>query len=142
VPDITHPFVSGIADGGDATLVRPSNWNAAHDWPTNTTIGNLTLADGDFAIHLYEITLATGELVLAGTAEISVFGWTDGKVYNVLGNPRSPRAPFRIPAGHDYTEVEELALIGEIEGFIEGDAELYIANFNETSETVLAGRTA
>jgi hypothetical protein len=27
---ITHPFVSGIADGADASLVRPSNWNAAH----------------------------------------------------------------------------------------------------------------
>lgn len=27
---ILHAFVSGKADGGDATLVRPSNWNAAH----------------------------------------------------------------------------------------------------------------
>lgn len=27
---VTHTFVSGKADGGDATLVRPSNWNAAH----------------------------------------------------------------------------------------------------------------
>jgi hypothetical protein len=141
MPDVTHPFVSGIADGGDATLVRPSNWNAAHVWPTNTTLGDLTLADGAFAIHLIEIAL-TGELALEGTAEISVFGWNDGKVYNVLGNPRSPRAPFRIPSGHDYTEVDELALTGEIEGFIEGDAELYIANFNEISETILAGRTA
>jgi hypothetical protein len=27
---ITHAFTSGVADGGDAALVRPSNWNAAH----------------------------------------------------------------------------------------------------------------
>ena len=27
---ITHPFVSGKSDGADATLVRPSDWNAAH----------------------------------------------------------------------------------------------------------------
>src|ERR1043166_3949484 len=27
---ITHPFVSGIADGGDTTLVRPSDWDANH----------------------------------------------------------------------------------------------------------------
>lgn len=27
---ITHPFVSAKADGPDATLVRPSNWNADH----------------------------------------------------------------------------------------------------------------
>ena len=28
---VTHTFVSAKADGADATLVRPSNWNAAHD---------------------------------------------------------------------------------------------------------------
>lgn len=28
---ITHAFVSGKSDGGDTTLVRPSNWNADHD---------------------------------------------------------------------------------------------------------------
>lgn len=27
---VKHPFVSAKADGGDATLVRPSNWNADH----------------------------------------------------------------------------------------------------------------
>jgi hypothetical protein len=27
---IAHPFISGKADGGDATLVQPSNWNATH----------------------------------------------------------------------------------------------------------------
>jgi hypothetical protein len=27
---IFHPFQSAIADGGDATLVQPSNWNAGH----------------------------------------------------------------------------------------------------------------
>jgi len=141
MPDVKHPFTLGIADGGDATIVRPSNWNAVHVWPTNTTLGNLTLADGDFAIHLYEIVLGTGELALAGTAEISIFGWFDFANYNILGNPRSPRAPFRIPNGFDYTEVDELALTFEIEGFIEGDAELYLANFNDNSEVVISGRT-
>ena len=27
---VTHAFVSAISDGGDANLVRPSNWNADH----------------------------------------------------------------------------------------------------------------
>ncbi len=27
---VSHAFVSAAADGGDATLVRPSNWNATH----------------------------------------------------------------------------------------------------------------
>jgi hypothetical protein len=30
MPNIKHAFVSGKSDGGDATLVRPSNWNAEH----------------------------------------------------------------------------------------------------------------
>lgn len=30
MPNIKHAFTSGKADGGDATLVQPSNWNAEH----------------------------------------------------------------------------------------------------------------
>lgn len=42
MPNIKHQFVSGKADGGDATLIRPSNWNAEHviedylDYPAGT----------------------------------------------------------------------------------------------------------
>jgi hypothetical protein len=35
---ITHPFVSAIPDGADATVVQPSDWNDAH------TIGNDTIS--------------------------------------------------------------------------------------------------
>jgi len=38
---VTHPFVSAIPDGGDATLVRPSNWNATH-----SISGTLDVANG------------------------------------------------------------------------------------------------
>jgi len=44
MPNIKHTFVSGKADGGDTTLVRPSNWNAEHvvdqyvDYPDQTLI--------------------------------------------------------------------------------------------------------
>ena len=30
MPNIKHTFTSGKVDGGDATLVQPSNWNAEH----------------------------------------------------------------------------------------------------------------
>lgn len=30
MPNIKHAFTSGKADGGDATLIQPSNWNAEH----------------------------------------------------------------------------------------------------------------
>ena len=33
---IKHPFVSGKADGADTTLVRPSNWDAAHTIENDT----------------------------------------------------------------------------------------------------------
>jgi len=31
---LTHPFVSGKADGTDVTLVKPTNWNAEHKFET------------------------------------------------------------------------------------------------------------
>lgn len=33
---VKHAFVSAIADGADATLVRPSNWNADHTFAAQT----------------------------------------------------------------------------------------------------------
>jgi microcystin-dependent protein len=45
---INHPFVSAKVDGSDATLVRPSNWNASHDlkMATSRIIGRLTAGPG------------------------------------------------------------------------------------------------
>lgn len=43
--DVTHRFVSAVADGADATVVRPSNWNDPHVFPAPITPqGRLTLA--------------------------------------------------------------------------------------------------
>ena len=67
---ITHPFVSAIADGGDASLVQPSNWNADHtigddtitavmmaassvDLATNTVTGILPAANGGTGIAFF-----------------------------------------------------------------------------------------
>jgi len=46
---VKHPFVSAKGDGSDATLVRPSNWNASHkiEMATNKIIGRLTAGPGD-----------------------------------------------------------------------------------------------
>jgi microcystin-dependent protein len=45
---INHPFVSAKGDGSDATLVRPSNWNASHNlnMATSRVIGRLTAGPG------------------------------------------------------------------------------------------------
>lgn len=47
-----HQFVSAIADGANAGLARPSNWNAGHDlyWDVNTQTGiTYTIAAADSA---------------------------------------------------------------------------------------------
>lgn len=47
---IKHAFTSAKGDGGDATLVRPSNWNAAHttSMATLSILGRLTAGTGVF----------------------------------------------------------------------------------------------
>ena len=61
---VTHPFVSAKADDVDATLVRPSNWNANHTitMATNKLLGRGTAAAG----AVEEITLGTN-LSFSGT---------------------------------------------------------------------------
>jgi|GEM_PF-3018966 len=47
---IKHKFASGVADGADATVVRPSNWNDDHNFflGINAQTGtSYTFADGD-----------------------------------------------------------------------------------------------
>jgi len=77
---ITHTFVSGIADGADATVVRPSNWNAAH-----------TIADA---------TIALAKLTATGSPSSSTYlrgdntwaaisgtsGWFNVKSYGAVGD--------------------------------------------------------
>lgn len=47
---ITHAKVSAVSDGGDTSLVRPSDWNAAHalpawtDWTPTVKAGSTTLS--------------------------------------------------------------------------------------------------
>lgn len=53
-----HTFVSAKADGADATLVRPSNWNADHT--VNLTGPALIGSSGTGAQTATEITLGTG----------------------------------------------------------------------------------
>ena len=48
---VTHPFVSAIADGVDATVVRPSNWNADH-----TITGTVDVVNGGTGASTASIT--------------------------------------------------------------------------------------
>lgn len=70
---IKHAFVSAKGDGGDATLVRPSNWNAAHStsMATGQLIGRLTAGVGVFeeipvSAYMAGLLNAADQAALAG----------------------------------------------------------------------------
>lgn len=79
---VTHTFVSGKADGGDATLVQPSDWNAALTtaMATGKLLGRTTAATGAFeeitpsgdftftagALSLVNPALTLGQIVALG----------------------------------------------------------------------------
>lgn len=67
---VTHPFVSAIPDGGDATLVQPSNWNAGHtiSQATARLLGRTTAGTGSTE----EITVGTGLSLAAGALTCTV----------------------------------------------------------------------
>ena len=65
---LKHHFASAVADGTDTTLVRPSNWNADHDfwlgYRTVTTTSD-TIANAD---HLSTIVYSNAAAVAVGLA--------------------------------------------------------------------------
>jgi hypothetical protein len=66
-----HPFVSAIADGGDATLVRPSDWNADHVSPYAT--GSFTVATGNGSVMVKRLILtSTQRVTLQGTSRLRI----------------------------------------------------------------------
>ncbi len=84
---ITHAFVSAIGDGGDATLARPSDWNAAHTIGSGTTLTspiiNGTIATTGLtipAVTLGGAVALSGQIFNAGsgTAEIDTTGASVG----------------------------------------------------------------
>ena len=61
---VTHTFVSTIEDGGDATLVRPSNWNATH---------TVSIADGDIDTSADVLLINVG-IVIDGGGDVITTG--------------------------------------------------------------------
>lgn len=66
-----HAFTSAKSDGGDSTLVRPSDWNAYHVTPYAS--GSVTVATGNGSLHIQRMTLASAErLTVAGTGRLRI----------------------------------------------------------------------
>ena len=68
---IKHAFTSAKGDGTDATLVRPSNWNAAHttSMATLNILGRLTAGAGSFE----ELPTSAAMIALLNTADLATF---------------------------------------------------------------------
>lgn len=100
---ITHPFVSAIADGSDATLVRPSNWNADHTI-ANDTITAVMMATGSVDVATNTIT---GILPTAnggtGIAFFTAAGPTVARVYTF---PDAAATIARSDAANTFTGIQ------------------------------------
>jgi hypothetical protein len=69
---VNHTFVSTVPDGTDATVLRPSNWNADHtlSMATSRILGRTTGGSGtveEIAVA-GTLTLATGTLTGTGAS--------------------------------------------------------------------------
>jgi len=111
---ITHTFVSGVEDGADETLVRPSNWNADHSGITivlkasDETVNNSTDLQNDDELLLAVAANEIWELfvVIYTSGHTDSTGlqmqWTvpaGGVMYKVdsrdIGNVAANKSPLR-----------------------------------------------
>jgi hypothetical protein len=68
---VKHLFTSGVADGADATLVQPGDWNDFHVAPYAS--GAFTLATGQGAMHVDTLEVTTTLTVtLEGTSTLRI----------------------------------------------------------------------
>lgn len=104
-----HAFASAKSDGGDATLVKPSDWNAEHTitLATQRTLGRNTAGTGAVeevtASQLLDWVSSTNGALLArlsGTwaAAPGLTFDTDGAILSVVASPSAPSAGAKLVA--------------------------------------------
>jgi hypothetical protein len=142
VPDVRHKFDTLIADDGTPTGgVGSDEWNDDHTWPHAQDQGHLTLASGQFELQGARLVISsTNRLVLSGTARINLFGYTDGLIDNLMGEPRYHSVSFRVPTGWQYRVQDRLVLIDNCRAILEGTSDTYIYDVGSTSRMRLPGR--
>ncbi len=97
---LLHNFTSAKSDGGDSSLVQPSNWNAEHDltMATDRLIGRTTAGAGaaeEISVSS-SLSLASGVLGLAATVSIGVDDDTPGNLYLYGGGTGEASGELRI----------------------------------------------
>jgi len=91
---IKHKFTSAKADGGDATLIRPSNWNDTHDltMATASLIGRYSAGTGaaqELTVSS-NLTLGSGVLDLSSTMLSTINGKAALASPAFTGTPTAP----------------------------------------------------
>lgn len=140
---IKHPFVSAKGDGGDATLVRPSNWNASHAtlMATGQLLGRLTAGTGVFE----EIPVSAFMASILNTADLPT-------LISLLGGAETGdvKYTFKTSASSGWLLVAAAGSIGDASSSatLRANADtlaLYTVIYNGCSDTlapVVGGRGA
>lgn len=81
---VRHAFVSAVSDGGDASLVRPSNWNAIHVIPVpdllNSEKSSADTPDDDFPGTSLD---AKWTVVDGGSGTVALLAGSGAGIYQV-----------------------------------------------------------
>ena len=138
---VTHPFVSAISDGGDATLVRPSNWNADHAFPDKNVFlenpGSVTIATTGMLQQPLRLTLAsTDRLTSTGTARVGIMDFT---LEPPVLSRRSPGSHI-IASDEFVLDYQRTALYGDTRSTLTGTGRSVVIDYNPVGRLVLAGR--
>ena len=140
---IKHAFASAKGDGGDATLVRPSNWNAAHAtlMATGQLLGRLTAGTGVFE----EIPISAFIASILNTADLAT-------LVGILGGAETGdvKYTFKTTASSGWLLVAAAGSIGDAtsSATLRANADtlpLYTVIYNACSDTlapVAGGRGA
>lgn len=142
---VKHTFQTAIPDDGTPTGgVGSDEWNADHTLvgvdPSSAYLTSLALADGQFILQLARAVLvSTDRLTMAGTSRLVDFGATDTVVPNIIGVPRTPKVPVRLPDGYEARITFRYDLRGTVRVILEGNSDLEIFEDLGSNRAVLAG---
>jgi hypothetical protein len=117
---ITHKFNDAHADGADATLVRPSNWNDTH---------NFTLNSADL-----------GDITATGTALVTAASQAAGRTALGLGTLATQSGTFSGTSSGTNTGDQTITLTGGVTGSGTGSfAATVVTNANLTGPITSTG---
>lgn len=76
---VKHEFVSGVADGADATQVQPSHWNAAHTLSGSAAIAQVDGLQAELDAKVSSKIVLLGEISLGAAIQSIRFSgsWTN-----------------------------------------------------------------